>query len=160
VELSDRVKAAFVAAGWRPGRRVGVPSGVDTAHPAHEVLQEFGGLRVGRTGSGEECATSDLEFCLVRDFDDVEAWEMRLGVRLVGVGEAHKRHGEVYVDNQGRCFGAWLNTIFVFEGGTFSAAMECLLLGRRSRPLLPPGEDTVVLYGERYRRGDPRLFQW
>lgn len=56
------VRPLFVAAGWQSGRRVCVDVRVPHLHPAHGLLQEVGGLGVGCSGTGLECARSDLAF--------------------------------------------------------------------------------------------------
>ena len=53
-----------------------------------------------------------------------------------------------------------VHSAFYFEGHTFVEATERILLGRRARPLLEPDQDSVRLYGDEYRRGDPRLYRW
>ncbi len=51
----------------------------------------------------------------------------------------------------GRFFGLGLiHDAFYFEGASFGAAMERLLLGRRSRPTLRPEQASVILYGDTY----------
>ena len=154
------VVAMFRQAGWHADRAVPVPGCVPPQHPAFAVLTMFGGLRVGEVGPGENCARSDLVFQFVVDFDDAPTWSQRLSTVLVGVALVHHEHVELYVDSEGRCFTASLNDVFCLAGLSVGDAFEVLLLGRRLRPLLPPGAVSVQAYGEEYGRGDPRLFDW
>jgi len=161
MELAPDARRLFLDAGWRPGRRVAVPAKVPTSHPAHSVLEAFGGLSVGTSGPGIECASSDIAFAFVDDAEVIPKWNQLLGVTLIGVAECHNRHGQLYVDESGRCFGtSMVHDAFYFEGHTFGEATERILLGRRARPLLEPDHDSVTLYGDHYRRGDPRLYRW
>lgn len=164
LEIVPSVRPLFQAAGWRPGRRVAVDSRVPTSHPAHAILEELGGLRVGHTGLGLgiECAASDLDFC----FDEGDAfyistWSALLESAIVQVATVHNDHGWFYVDEDGRCFGAsQVHDAFYFEGPTFSEATESVLVGRRSRPMLRPDQQEIDLYGETFARGHPAIFDW
>ena len=46
------------------------------------------------------------------------------------------------------------------EGGSFSEAVERSLLGRRSRPLLRPDQESVTLYGIRFTADSPRVYRY
>lgn len=135
---------------------------VPTEHPAYNVLQAFGGLRVGSTGQGRECATSDVDV-RVQPFDEVdeeaEIWGRLMGSHLIEIAAEHNNHSTLYIDEQGRCFSSW-DDGFGFDGGSFAEAMHRLLLGYRTRPMLPPEADEVMAYGMTYRRGDPQIFDW
>jgi SUKH-3 immunity protein len=74
IELPASIAVHFLAAGWRPGRHVTVAPAVTTDHPAHAILAEFGGLRVGQAGQGEECGTSDLVFQPLRRDGSIRMW--------------------------------------------------------------------------------------
>jgi hypothetical protein len=161
MELPNTISDLFLKAGWSPARRVVVPESVPSSHPGHSVLQEFGGLQVGECGAGREVATGDLRFSLVDNFQELEIWSELLGTVLVGIAGIHHGNGELYIDARGRCFGGSLiHNAFYFEGDTFASAAEGILLGRRARPLIRPNQEEVMLYGDRYRRGDPRLYPW
>lgn len=154
------VCSLFKRAGWSPNRRVPVSARVPSNHPAHAILCSFAGLRVGASGPGLECAASDIAFCDEDSENAVESrWGPYLGSRLICVGNQHNEHGELFIDSLGRVFGASLiHEAFWFEGEDVWAGVENVLLGRRSRPLIHPSQDAVTLYGERYVRGDPRIF--
>ena len=152
----------FVAAGWSPTRRVAVPRQVLVGHPAYDVLAEFGGLRVGHVGSGEECASSDVSFHQVPEGNSlVQAWSRLLQTQLEGVAEVHNAHGELYMDSTGRVFEVSLiDDAFCFVGSSFTEAIERLLLGRRCRPVLKPGERRTSIYGETIVSDDPRVYRF
>ena len=67
MEIPSEVRHLYLAAGWRPARRLSVDDRVPEYHPAHDVLQEMGGLHVGQAGYAIECASSELIFqcCVV-----------------------------------------------------------------------------------------------
>jgi hypothetical protein len=157
IEPPPRVRHRFVDAGWFPGRAVSVPPSVPSDHPAWVVLAAVGGLSVGACGAGEECATSDLRFsALEPDPAVTEVWGPLLGTQLVGIAEVHHAHGELYIDTAGRCFGSsCIHDAFYFEGESFAEAVERLLLGRRSRPMLRPDRVAATLYGIRLTDESP-----
>lgn len=158
--IPESVVAIFEQAGWTTDRSV--PNDIPTTHPAHGVLRAFSGLRVGRTGAGETCAKSDIDFQFLTEPGDDEIWEWAklLKTTLVGVGEVHHGHSELWVASDGRCFGRGLiHDAFYFEGESFGLAAERLLLGRgRSRPLIHPRQDSVMHYGETHTRDHPDLY--
>src|SRR5262245_50558739 len=133
-EIPKRVAPLFVEAGWYPGRHAVVSTAA--------ILAEFGGLTVGRTGDGEECAASDVAFGeITLDESIIDVWGQLLETRLVGVAEVHHSHGahgELQNDGFGRSCGAsQVQDAFWFAGASFGEAMERLLLGRRSPPCSP-----------------------
>jgi hypothetical protein len=164
LEPPDSVRSLFTDAGWYPGRMIAVPSSVPSDHPAALVLGQFGGLKVGRCGRGEECATSDLAFQLLWPESDnsiLGKWGELLGTLLVGVAIVHHSHGELYVDTFGRYFGlSCIHDAFYFEGATFPEAMERLLLGRRSLPMLRPDQQSITLYGICYTVDSPEVYRY
>jgi hypothetical protein len=141
---------------------VAVPPSVPLDHPARDILAEFGGIVVGSCGAGEECATSDLAFNAIDQSDHlIEVWSSLLDTKLVGIAEYHHAHGELYVDDSGRCFGrSCVHDAFYYVGASFAEAVERLLLGRRSRPMLRPDQQSVRLYGVEYAADDPTLFRY
>jgi len=150
----------FEQAGWVRGRTVKVSARVSSGHPARAILSSFAGLRVGVAGPGLECAASDIAF---RDRDSEHEfesqWSPYLRSQLICVGGQHNEHGELFIDSLGRVFGASLiHDAFWLDGENVWAGIENVLLGRRSRPLLHPDQDAVMLYGQRFARGDPGIF--
>ena len=163
MDIPLSVRPLFVAAGWQSERRVSVDGRVPQLHPAYGVLQELGGLHVGRSElGGIECARSDLEFCFYDvDQDILSTWNALLRSQLIGVAEVHNRHGWLLVDEAGRCFGAsQIHDAFYFEGQTLGQAAERLLLGRKARPMLRPDQHDVDLYGTTFARGHPAIFDY
>ncbi|MXP29955.1 hypothetical protein GRI58_14180 [Porphyrobacter algicida] len=155
--LSSAIEPEFRRAGWVPERRVQVSTNVPRDHRAFDVLQSFGGLKVGETGRGEECAKSDVEF-YETDMPDqlVEAWQTILKCRFVGIGECHHGHGQLWLDETGRLFNSGLAGMpkVSLEGTTFAEGMERLLRGFRSKPMLLPWQTQVTVWGEVFRAGD------
>jgi hypothetical protein len=118
------VRHLFVAARWRPARRVSVDDRVPEHHPAHDVLREMGGLHVCQAGYGIECAGSVLINVERTAHEQVD-----------GVAEVHRSHGLLLMDEAGRCFGASLiHDAFYFEGHNFGEAPKRLLLGPTGAP--------------------------
>jgi len=173
IELPISVRPLFVAAGWHPGRTISRAPGVrpqcsrfadllKSDHPAVAILAEFGGLHVGQSGTGEECATSDVAFRHLHPGEFVlDVWGKLLATELVGIAEVQNRHAELYVDRSGRCF-CYSNVDdgFRFEGSSFGEAIERMLLGRCSRPMLRPEQRTVWHYGEEISADDPRVYKY
>lgn len=161
-QLSVEVRQLLLDAGWFPGRRVATlaPAG----HPAAPILAALSGLRVGRVGHGETCARGDIAFMWLDrapDDGDIRQWSRLLGTVLVGIGEVHASHGDLWIASDGRCFGRSLvHQAFTFEGRDYAEAIERVLLGRRARPLIHPEQQSVTLYGDRYTRDHPDVYDF
>jgi SUKH-3 immunity protein len=162
IEVPATLQRLFVAAGWRPGRTVRLSPTIPADHPAASILTNFGGLRVGTTGPGKECATSDVAFQELPMEDATrKVWAALLRTELIGIAEVHNEHGALYIDRAGRCYqGSLIHDAFSFEGASFNEAIERLLLGRRSRPMLRPDQTAIRLYGDEIRADDPRVYKW
>jgi hypothetical protein len=126
----------FLASGWHPGRRVTVRfDRVENLRPfplAAELLAAFGGLCVGVTGPGRDCATSDIEFTSCSSANDRYAVDKResSGDDLFPLGQAHRRHLELFLDSQGRLIAFCVpNGKLVVVGESFGDGIERLLLG-------------------------------
>ena len=160
----ENVRALFVEAGWRPGRRVLVSGLAGLDHPGAAILEAFDGLLVGSPPLTEAVtvARDNVTFGPVEERGDlVAAWEACLRTRLIGVGTAQDGYEEVWVSAAGFWF---LNSTvaegFALAGESFAEAMECSLRrSRRVRPMLLPGETSVELYGQTYGREHPDLFR-
>jgi hypothetical protein len=157
IEVPATVRPLFVAAGWRPGRRIAPAPGMRLDHPAAAILAELDGLLVGQTGPGEECARGNLAFCqLPPDEFVLDVWGKLLSTQLVGIAEVHHAHAGLYIDSSSRCFGhSVVDDGFYLVGASFGEAIERLLLGRRCRPMLRPEQTTVRHYGEDIGADDP-----
>jgi hypothetical protein len=161
IELPASIRHSFLASGWAPGRRIAVSSAVAADHPAHAILAEFGGLMVGESGCGEECAKMDVMFQALWPDSSIRVWEELLVTQLIGVADVCQKHEELYVDHHGRLFGASVvHDAFYFRGASFGGAMEGLLLGRRAQPLLKPDQDRVMLYGEEFTADHPSIYRY
>ena len=159
--IPDSVRDLFLVAGWHPSRCVAVDQAVSSDHPAAEVLAEFGGLHVGSTGRGLECARSDINFVRLDDetIADAIPWQKLLETTLIGIAECHLMHEALLIAESGRCFGlSYIHDAFYFEGESFGEAVEGLLLGRHARPMLRPNQPSVMLYGETFAAGHPSLY--
>ena len=159
IEPPDMVREYFEAAGWYRGRSVPVFS-VPRDHIAWEVLTAFSGLKiVERTTNDpiEELVFRELlPWPLVTD-----RWSDLLGTQLIGIADHHNGHGELYIAADGRCFCAsCVHDAFCFVGDSLFQATETILLGRRSKPMLRPDQDSVRLYGERFVADSPELYRY
>ncbi len=162
IEVPATVQQLFVASGWHPRRTVRPSPTISADHPATSILTNFGGLQVGTTGPGEECATSDVAFQELPMEDATrKVWAALLRTELIGIAEVHNEHGALYIDRAGRCYqGSGMHDAFSFEGASFNEAIERLLLGRRSRPMLRPDQTAIRWYGDEIRTDDPRVYKW
>jgi hypothetical protein len=163
IEIPTAVAPLFAAAGT-PVIFSAPPDGlIPAGHPAQVILEQFGGLKVGFVGTGEECASSDISFGY-QEHDQNDAvvleWQRLLATTLVNIGEVHHSHGALFVDASGACYGMSLvHDAFWFEGGSFGEAVERILLGRKAKPMLRPDQVEVGLYGERFSLGHPNVYR-
>jgi hypothetical protein len=74
IDVPERVRPLFLAAGWYTGRRIPIScdriEALQSYPLAVEVVRTFGGLRVGTCGPGRDCARSDIEFTASASADD------------------------------------------------------------------------------------------
>lgn len=154
VDIPPTVRSLFVAAGWRPGRQVVVPPEVPVDHPAAAILSEFGSLKV--------VGKSDVAFGHYGSVpSEIELWSELLSSPLACIAETSRAHEELYVDGLGRHFGiSIIHDAFWFAGQTFGEAMERLLLSRRPQPMLRPGQDTIMWYGETITADHPSIYRY
>jgi hypothetical protein len=160
ITISGEAARLLAKAGWTPGQRAPAPDIIPKPHPAVEILQSLSGFHIGESEAGVECAKSDVAFRAVDvGRKDMARLEALLGKTLVGVAEVHNAHAELYVDTRGRCFGVSLmHTATWLQGETLDIALEGLLVGLRPRPILLPGQDYVLFFGDAHRVGDSHLF--
>jgi len=149
-----------LAAGWSPERTVELAPAIPLVHPAAQILKQFSGLVVrARAEAGVECGTSSLSFGYEPSGSDILRWERTLDCKLIHVAETDDGSSALLVGTCGRCFGnSGIHFAFYLVGETFAQAMENLLVGRRSRPMLAPSQQFVMLYGSRFERGNPLLW--
>lgn len=160
----ESVRDQFLSAGWCPERVVAVPEHVRRDHPAAQILRQFNGLTVGHCGAGRRFASSGVVFGppdVEGNDEEIRVWERLLDTSLVRVAGVHHGHGELFVDGMYRFFGrSLMHDAFYLEGLDFASAMETLLLGLGSRPMLRPDQDSVGLYGVEFTRDNPEVFHY
>jgi len=160
-ELPMTIRPLFLAAGWYLGREVPVPTSIAAEHTAAIVMSEFGGLRVGKSGPGKDCAASDVHFSEAYPEELItDVWGLLLNTELVKVGDVCSAHAALYIDAQGRYFEAGPVHDLAFAGASFGEAMEKLLLGHRLRPMLSPDQLTVMMYGEEIPADHPSVYRY
>jgi hypothetical protein len=163
IELPETIRQQLIEAGWRPGRRVTVADSVPADHPARDVLAAFGGLIVlEREPEPDWPPIAELVFRELPPSRDVtDLWGPLLGTRLFGIAGVHNAHGELFIASDGRCFGSSnIHPAFYYYGASFAEAIEGILLGRRARPMLLPGQQTVTLYGEQFTADSPEVYRY
>lgn len=172
IVLTPDILPFFAKAGWHEGRKVALSDSyskeVPNSHPANEILAQFGGLTVGEAASGQECATDVIAFVLPSEefnpdweSSPIKTWNTLLKTKLVCIASVHHDHGELYVDTTGRCFGlSLIHDAFCFEGESFVKAMHRAMFGIRSRPMLRPDQESVMLYGIHYNAESPELYKY
>lgn len=133
---SSAVAAILARAGWYEGRDVPLPlfapDGLTLFPVAEAVLREFGALRFGRCGPGVDFATSDVVIdpgLAVHLKAELDECGRPLGTRLFPLGEVHRGHGYLVIDEQGRTY--LLSDELSPLAASFSQALESLLLGVR-----------------------------
>jgi hypothetical protein len=129
------------------------------------VLAAFGGLTILEREPEPDPdwpPIEELVFRVLRSCPAVtEVWGELLGSRLVGIADVHNAHAELYLAADGRCFGSsCIHPAFYFKGESFAEAVQGILFGRRSRPMLQPGQEFVTLYGERFTADSPELYRY
>jgi SUKH-3 immunity protein len=115
VRWSAEVEAYLRAAGWSPGRRVGIERWVkelrSEGYPVHEAalafLSEFGGLEIDASGPGRTQARSHVKIDPTLAFgerDRLTTYFPQLGGSLVPVGELDHGHALLALDENGAAF--------------------------------------------------------
>ena len=133
--FSSPILKLLMESGWFEGRDIGnsmmLPQEFPLFPTAHKVLSEFGNLKIGKTGIGIDRATSDIDMnpmLATGEFDRFMEYEAELGVKLYPLGEVHRKHAFLVIDDIGRIY--QLMDYIIFEGENIDAAMENLLLGK------------------------------
>ena len=131
--MPESILPLFLKAGWFDGRDTGFKTAQQNIFAAN-IFKEFGGLQVGESGAGQDCAKSDV--CFFNDFnetideaDDYKHYEKQLS-QLSLIADAQHNHMQVLLAEDGRFY---VFTIpdgkLYFAGENFGEAMEQLLLG-------------------------------
>ena len=164
LDLPESVLPLFRTAGWPGIAKEFTSRDVPLEHPAAAILRELNGLTVGNCDAGEECASSDIVFgrneALERGALILE-WQSLLATTLICIGEVHHFHGVLFMDSSGACYqDSQVHEAFSFEGASFGAAVERVLLGRKGRPMLRPNQSSVSMYGEIITAGHPSIYSY
>jgi|GEM_PF-6637458 len=137
--FSPRVSDFLHKAGWFTGRDVlqslSLPTNFNLFLKAEEVLKEFGNLEFGECESGIDCATSDVHIDpeLGAHFkEELEEYEQSLKTKLYPLGEIHRGHAFLVIDEQGRTY--LLMDELTPYAPSFSRALEMLLHGKKADP--------------------------
>ncbi|RYC46893.1 SUKH-3 domain-containing protein [Pectobacterium zantedeschiae] len=164
IEIPKSVFPLFHAAGWPHVEPQSVPPFVPENHPAADILHAFGGLTVGQSGAGEECASGDIIFGGSEDLQEDETlleWQGILNTTLILIGETHHSHAALLMDSAGACYGmSFIHEAFWFEGESFEVAVECILLGRKGKPMLRPDQSSISVYGETITADHPSVHHY
>ncbi|AOR60517.1 SUKH-3 domain-containing protein [Pectobacterium parmentieri] len=164
IEIPESVLPLFQAAGWPHNVAQSAPLFVSENHPACAILQAFGELTVGQCGTGEECASGDIVFGGSVDLQGDETlleWQDILSTTLILIGETHHSHGALLMDATGACYGmSFVHEAFWFEGPSFGAAAERILLGRKGQPMLRPDQTSISVWGETVTADHPSVYHY
>jgi SUKH-3 immunity protein len=132
-----RVEEVLKDSGWFEGRNIGassaLPADFEIFPAASRVLAEFGGLKGGQCGAGINVATSDFDLRPALAFgesDRLKDFEEELGVRLYPLGEAHRSHYFLVIDERGQVYEVFGDQIKLL-GSDFDSAIANLITGRR-----------------------------
>lgn len=139
--FSEDVQSALNEAGWAGGRDAHDLVSRWTVQVcefpflprALEVLREFGGLVVQRSGPGVDHARGGLAFdptALVGEADRFQQFTPDLGP-LTPLGETADGHAFVVMDESGRVLGLGLDGVIRKLGDTIEEALDRLVSGRR-----------------------------
>jgi hypothetical protein len=140
--LSARTQAKMRQTGWYPGRQVDTTA-YEAAlqaegYPVHpivvEFLREFGGLSLVVAQEDPSRSYNRFHFDAARAAERiyVEAVEsdynIRIGAHLCAIGEAYQNHMTLLMDDTGRVYGGYDDTMAYF-GESGEAAIEALCWG-------------------------------
>ena len=153
--VPSSASSLFKLSGWFEGRRVAVDDVVPPQHAAYAVLAELGGITLRDPAPN----LVSLTFRHVCDAaPELALWEAALATRMVGVAEQDGGHGELYLTERGQLVGCSLvHPACWLVGQTFQEGLLDLIEGRRSRPMMLPGQREMTLYGTRFEQGDDEV---
>jgi SUKH-3 immunity protein len=124
--------------GWYEGRHVADtlvwPSEYVVFDRAFEILDEFGGLHIGKAGEGINMATSDVNFDSAYTGglqSVVKTYEESLHTRLYPVADCHNSHFFLLADEKGACYAYSFDDTLIYFADSFEETLEMLLLGIR-----------------------------
>ncbi|GLW39646.1 hypothetical protein Pcaca04_35820 [Pectobacterium carotovorum subsp. carotovorum] len=164
IEIPESVLPLFQAAGLPRAGEQPIPPFVPENHPAAAILHAFGGLTVGQSGAGKECASGDIIFGGSEDLqedDTLLEWQGIMNTTLILIGETHHSHAALLMDCEGACYGmSFIHEAFWFEGASFGAAVERILLGLKGKPMLRPDQSSISVYGETITADHPSVHRY
>jgi hypothetical protein len=133
--LPSSVLDILSKAGWFEGRNTAIPLPPEFQpfSEAQRILTEFGGLHIGHCGAGIDCATSDIEIdpmLATHVLQELSAIGRSMSSRLFPLGEVHRGHGFLVVDEKGRIY--LLSDELSPFAPTFARSVELLLLGKKA----------------------------
>lgn len=163
INLDPAVRNWFIKSGWTENHSANVPANIPLSHPAHEILRVFGGIKLLEIDcpDGEEPIEEYVFRPLSTTWREITNWSKRIRSKLIGIAEVHNDHGELYVDETGRCFSnSLIHDAFAFAGDSLSDTLQGTINHRKNRPLLRPWQPSVSMYGEWIMQGDPRVYDY
>ncbi|BDM64279.1 hypothetical protein NFHSH190041_17310 [Shewanella sp. NFH-SH190041] len=135
MNTEEYLNKLFGDAGWYEGRDIELDNLLDITIASHlaavKILKEYGGLSVGKTGPGRDCAASDIKFYTRPHYEAnglCKEWEAKVG-NLVVIANAHHQHIIVLVDSQSNLYIFTASDEQLYYGGSFSETTAKLLLG-------------------------------
>jgi hypothetical protein len=151
LELNQRLRDRFVAAGWSPERRVDIAPFVKawerkgyspTVH-AQDFMAQFGGIVVTRV-TPDGCLAKDYDFTLtimdIFDHQTVHEWfESICGLVFVVIGSRANDSLILMMDESGRVFGGHEDELYYY-GDDLSVALDVMSSGAGRRIYGPLGD--------------------
>lgn len=116
--------------GWFVGRQYGGvkerPKDFDIFPAAETILSEFEGLRIGISGPGQECATSDINFDpSYGDGMSKEVHAESKQKRLYPIAGVHNAHQTMFVDESGNIY-LYFDCLVAFASSLDEAIVKLL----------------------------------
>ncbi len=91
----------------------------------------------------------------------VAIWDDRLKLGLVGIAAYQQEHSYLWLSANGRYFSSsCVSDEFCFVADDFNQMLRTLIFGYRVKPLMPPNEETLDIYGVQLDHNDARLYNW
>jgi hypothetical protein len=129
-----------------------IPDWIPHDHPARAVLAKRQGKRRGRINYR---ALDPDEYS-----SNIPTWESLLGVRLIGIGDFGNEYQLLFLASDGRCFSEDIvdNDVFYYEAESLVQFQLMTILGKKSRPMLRPDQESVMAYGITMTRESPQVY--
>ena len=162
-DFSENVTEWLRKQNWHGHRRIEVPAGIPSGHPAESILASFGGLSLLRPDDEfPDDPIVEIEFQSLPPHDKVvKTWSNLLRSTVVGIGYGHSQHEKVYVDSRGRMYAdSLMHDAFYLHGISLADCLHNLLIGARAKPMLRPDQPSVRLYGKLFTKNSPEVFRY